>query len=122
MLPDGSAKEQVLTIKKGDIIPVHMGAVSWWYNAAAETTTDGDGDGDEDVEILFLGETSKTHTPTQFDYFFLTGAMGVLQGFSADFITQALGLTENDSENLVRKPNPFCIMIFRISVYHEFKM
>lgn len=56
-----------------------MGAVSWWYNAAAETTTDGDGDGDEDVEILFLGETSKTHTPTQFDYFFLTGAMGVLK-------------------------------------------
>lgn len=92
VLPDGNAKEHVLTIKKGDIIPVHLGAMSWWYNA--EST--------DDVEIIFLGETSKIDSPSQFDYFFLTGAMGVLGGFSNDFISHAFGLGENESEKLVK--------------------
>lgn len=36
----------MLLVKKGDVIPVPLGAVSWWFNG-----------GDLETIIVFLGET-----------------------------------------------------------------
>ncbi|XP_031254460.1 legumin type B-like [Pistacia vera] len=52
-----SKEEIVLGLQAGDVIPVPLGAVSWWYN-----------DGNSDVVILFLGETSTTYVPVQVLY------------------------------------------------------
>lgn len=43
--------------------------------------------------MVFLGKTTKSYISTsQFDYYFLTGKLGILRGFSTDFITQAFDL------------------------------
>ncbi|KAL1546700.1 cocosin 1-like [Salvia divinorum] len=45
--------------------------------------------GDSDLTIIFLGETTQSYTPGQFDYFLLTGAVGMLRGFSTELISNA---------------------------------
>ncbi|KAL3020695.1 hypothetical protein AAZX31_05G158000 [Glycine max] len=60
-------EEVVVKLKKGDVIPVPIGSVSWWFN-----------DGDSDLVIIFLGETSKALIPGEITYFFLTGLQGVI--------------------------------------------
>lgn len=69
-----------------------IGSVSWWYNAGE----------DSDVEIVFLGETAQSYTPAQFDYFFLTGAAGVLNGFSTEFLTRTYDLNKNELDQLTK--------------------
>ncbi|KAJ4717137.1 Glutelin type-A 2 [Melia azedarach] len=73
-----SNQEIVLCLQTGDVIPVPLGSVSWWYNH-----------GNSDVIIVFLGETSNAYVPGEFTYFFLTGALGMLGGFSTEFIGKA---------------------------------
>ena len=65
MVLPNTRKEVVLKLKRGDIIPVPIGTVSWWFNS---------GDSDSDLIIAFLGETSKALIPGQFTYFFVNGA------------------------------------------------
>ncbi|KAI3445640.1 hypothetical protein Pfo_002305 [Paulownia fortunei] len=86
-----SPKEKVMIINKGDAIPVPMGTISWWFNG-----------GDSDVTVIFLGESSHSYNPGQFDYFFLTGALGVLGGFSTEFISKIYRLDEADSKKLAK--------------------
>lgn len=83
-------EEKVLIIEKGDAILCPIGNVTWWFNG-----------GDSDVTIIFLGETSQSYTPGLFDYFFLTGALGVLRGFSTEFIAKAYDLNHEQSKHLV---------------------
>ncbi|KAK4438291.1 13S globulin seed storage protein 1 [Sesamum alatum] len=82
-------KEKVVIINKGDAIPVSMGAISWWFNG-----------GDSDTTIIFLGESSQSYNPGQFDYFFLTGPLAALPGFSTEFLTKIYRLNESDSKKL----------------------
>ncbi|KAK4401953.1 Kinetochore protein NUF2 [Sesamum angolense] len=94
-------QEKVLVISKGDAIPVHIGAISWWFNG-----------GDSDFTIIFLGESSQSYSPGQFDYFFLTGPIGVLAAFSPEFITKIFHLKESETKKLVqRQTNPFLVKL-----------
>lgn len=38
---------------------------------------------------------------SRFDYFFLTGGLGVLGGFSTDFVSRAFNLTQDESDQLL---------------------
>lgn len=84
-----SGEEKVLIINKGDAIPVPMGSISWWFNR-----------GDTDMSIVFLGETKQSHTPGLFDYYFLTGALGLLKSFSSEFISEIYQIDEAESQTL----------------------
>ncbi|KAM6546609.1 hypothetical protein CsatB_027345 [Cannabis sativa] len=92
-------KEVVLKLKKGDLIPVPLGAVSWWFN-------DGDSDSNDDLEIVFLGDTSQAHFPGNITYFFIAGGGSMLGGFSTDFVKKAFGMDTNEEANkLVKSQN-----------------
>ncbi|KAL5554072.1 hypothetical protein UlMin_041473 [Ulmus minor] len=90
VLPNKS-KEVVLKLKKGDVIPVPVGTTSWWFN-----------EGDYKLDIVFLGETSKAHIPGNFTYFFLTGALSILGGFSTKFISKAFDMSNDEANKLVK--------------------
>ncbi|XP_027348449.1 11S globulin seed storage protein 2-like [Abrus precatorius] len=91
MILPNSGKEVVLKLKQGDIIPVPIGAVSWWFN-----------DGDSDLIIAFLGETSKAFIPGQFSYFFLTGAQGIIGSFSTELTSKVYAMNKNEVNKLTK--------------------
>ncbi|KAF7126492.1 hypothetical protein RHSIM_Rhsim11G0128900 [Rhododendron simsii] len=82
--------EKVVVIKEGDVIPVPIGLVSWWFNA-----------GDFDTIIVFIREASMSQISGEITYFFLTGTLGVLRGFSTEFISKAYNLNQNEANTLV---------------------
>lgn len=84
-------EEIVLSLQTGDVIPVPLGAVSWWYNY-----------GKSDVIILFLGKTTNAYVPGEFTYFLLTGALGVLGSFSTEFTSKAYKINEKEANILVK--------------------
>ncbi|KAI7728461.1 hypothetical protein M8C21_030013 [Ambrosia artemisiifolia] len=90
LVPPNSSEETVLLIKKGDVVPLIAGVVSWWFNG-----------GDTDAVIVFLGDSSKALIPGQFTYFFVAGVLGLLAGFQPDFVGKTFGLDETESENVV---------------------
>ncbi|XP_058187767.1 12S seed storage globulin 2-like isoform X1 [Rhododendron vialii] len=90
MVSPSASKEKVVVIKEGDAIPVPIGLVSWWFNA-----------GDSDTVIVFIGETSISQISGEMTYFFLTGTVGVLRGFSMEFISKAYNLNQNEANTLV---------------------
>ncbi|KAL7605670.1 hypothetical protein Lser_V15G18339 [Lactuca serriola] len=47
-----SSEETVIVIKKGDVVPLPSGVVSWWFNG-----------GETDATIMFIGETTIAHVP-----------------------------------------------------------
>ncbi|RVX04626.1 hypothetical protein CK203_023481 [Vitis vinifera] len=91
MVSPNASQEVVLRLKKGDIIPVPSGAVSWWYN-----------DGDSELIIVFLGETSKAYVPGEFTYFLLTGTQGILGGFSTEFNSRAYNINNEEAKKLAK--------------------
>nr|GLL23886.1 12S seed storage protein CRD-like isoform X1 [Ipomoea trifida] len=94
MISPDSTTEKVVKVTKGDVIPVELGAVTWWYN-----------DGDSDVVIVFLGETSDSNAAGPFNYYFLAGALGMLGGFSADFLATGFGISVTESKTLFTTQN-----------------
>ncbi|KAL3814483.1 hypothetical protein ACJIZ3_015751 [Penstemon smallii] len=100
ILPNNS-KEEVLVVNKGEAIMVPMGTPSWWFNG-----------GDSVLTIVFLGETSQSYTPGQFDYYFLTGSIGFLNGFSSEFISKIYKINESDSQKLAKsQTNPLVVKL-----------
>ncbi|KAJ1405394.1 RmlC-like cupin domain superfamily [Sesbania bispinosa] len=91
MVPSNTKKEVVLKLKQGDIIPVPIGTVSWWFN-----------DGDSDLVIAFLGDTSKAHVPGQFTYFFLTGVQGLIGGFSTELTSKVYHMNKDEVNKLTK--------------------
>ncbi|RDY02616.1 Glutelin type-A 2 [Mucuna pruriens] len=98
ILPN-NREEVVLKLKKGDVIPVPIGSISWWFN-----------DGDSDLIIVFLGETSKALIPGQFTYFFLTGAQGLIGGFSSELTSKIYGLEKDEVEKLTKSQTGLLIV------------
>ncbi|BAT73501.1 hypothetical protein LR48_Vigan564s003400 [Vigna angularis] len=90
VLPDGK-EEVVVKLKEGDVIAVPVGAVSWWFN-----------DGDTDLIIVFLGETSKALIPGQFTYFLLTGAVGVIGGFSSELTSKVYNFDKDEVQKFTK--------------------
>lgn len=94
LLPDDqkhSQEEIVLGLRKGDVIPVPLGSTSWWYN-----------NGNSDFVVVFVGETSRAYVPGEFSYFLLTGAQGILGGFSSEFTSRAYNMNENEAKILAK--------------------
>lgn len=92
MILPNIGKEVVLKLKQGDVIPVPIGAISWWFN-----------DGDSDLIITFLGDTSNAHVPGDFSYFFLSGVQGSLGAFSAELTRKVYHLNNDDEVNKLTK-------------------
>ncbi|KAG6386679.1 hypothetical protein SASPL_151848 [Salvia splendens] len=92
IISPNNKEEKIIVINKGDAVPVESGAISWWFNG-----------GDSDVSVIFLGESSESYTPGQFDYYFLTGALALLRGFSTEFISKMYDLNANQSKELLEK-------------------
>ncbi|KAK6156965.1 hypothetical protein DH2020_011213 [Rehmannia glutinosa] len=99
LVSPNSPQEKVIIINGGDAIPVPMGSISWWFNG-----------GDCVLTIIFLGESSQSYNPGQFDYFFLTGALGVLGGFSTEFISKIYNFNEPDSKKLAKSQSEALII------------
>ncbi|KAK0599036.1 hypothetical protein LWI29_001775 [Acer saccharum] len=100
--PNGDKKEEtVLGLEAGDVIPVPSGSTSWWYNH---------GNSSVDVIIVFLGETANAYIPGQFTYFFLTGARGILAGFSTEIITRAYNINQEQANILAKTQTGFLIV------------
>lgn len=91
MVLPNTAEEVVLKLKKGDVVPVVLGSVSWWFN-----------DGDSELVIVFLGETSKSYIPGEFTYFILGGAQSTMGGFSPEFISRAYNVNKDDANKLAK--------------------
>ncbi|XP_050376801.1 legumin B-like [Argentina anserina] len=94
MVLPNTSEEVVLKLKKGDVIPVPLGAVSWWFN-------NGDVSAD-DLVIVFLGETTKAYTPGVFTYFFIAGTRSLLGGFSTDFISKSFNITNDEADEVTK--------------------
>jgi hypothetical protein len=91
VLPEAT-KEKVIPVKEGDALALPFGVVTWWHNAHAAAT---------DLVVLFLGDTSKGHTPGRFTNFQLTGSTGIFTGFSTEFVGRAWDLDHDDAAKLV---------------------
>jgi hypothetical protein len=91
MILPNTKKEIVLKLKKGDVIPVPLGVVSWWFN-----------DGDSNLNIIFLGETSTAHVSREFSYFFLGGVRGLLGSFSSDLISKVYNFNKDEVNKLTQ--------------------
>ncbi|XP_008804882.2 11S globulin seed storage protein 2-like [Phoenix dactylifera] len=87
----GDTKERVLLLKKGDVITLPPGNLSWWYN-----------DGDTDFSVVFLGDTSRAVHPGDMAYFFLAGGVGIFTGFSMEVLKKAWGVGEEEARKLLK--------------------
>ncbi|CAK8575987.1 unnamed protein product [Lathyrus sativus] len=86
-----TGKEVVLKLKQGDVIPIPIGAISWWFN-----------DGQSNLNIIFFGETSTAYVPGQFTYFFLTGLQGLLGNFSTKLISKVYNFNKDEVTKLTQ--------------------
>ncbi|KAI3715707.1 hypothetical protein L6452_22693 [Arctium lappa] len=90
LVASNSAEETVVVIKKGDVIPLPRGQISWWFNG-----------GDTDLTIIFVCETSKAQVAGEMGYFFLAGAQGMLRGFQSDIVAKLFDLNNKEAEDLI---------------------
>lgn len=91
MVFPNTSEEVVVKVKKGDVIPVPVGAVSWWFN---------NGDRSEEFVVVFLGETAGAHIPGQFTYFLFAGTLSLLAGFSTEFVSKSFNITEDEADDI----------------------
>ncbi|XP_023552766.1 11S globulin seed storage protein 2-like [Cucurbita pepo subsp. pepo] len=87
----GSSDEAVVRLKKGDLIPVPEGVTSWWFN-----------DGDSDFEVLLVGDTRNALIPGDITYVVFAGPLGVLQGFSPDYVQKVYNLNGEETDALLK--------------------
>ncbi|KAK9076734.1 hypothetical protein SSX86_005068 [Deinandra increscens subsp. villosa] len=80
-------EEKVILIKKGDVVPLLAGTVSWWFNGS-----------NTNAIIVFFAETSKALAPRQLTYFLVSGVLGTLTRSQSDFVP---GLNQNESKSIV---------------------
>ncbi|XP_065638235.1 11S globulin seed storage protein 2 [Quercus suber] len=98
VFPDKS-EEVVLRLKKGDVIPVAQGVVSWWFN-----------DGDSEFSFVLLGETTKSYISKEFTFFLLSGAQGIMGGFSPEFLSRTYNVNKDDANKLAQSQNEAMII------------
>lgn len=60
MILPQSSEEMVMKLREGGIVPLPLGAISWWLNDCRD---------DSDLVVVFLGDTSSAHVPGTFNYF-----------------------------------------------------
>lgn len=102
MICPESTEEKLVKLTKGDAIVVPSGVVSWWFNA-----------GHDDIHVIFLGETRNATVPGKFTYALVTGAIGILKGFSAKVISKAYNISEEQANELTGSQKE--ALIFKLS-------
>ncbi|KQK11820.1 glutelin type-B 2 [Brachypodium distachyon] len=93
VLPEATA-EKVIPVKEGDALALPFGVVTWWHNAAMDSSS-------TVLVVLFLGDTAKAHKPGQFTDFQLAGSTGIFTGFSTEFVARAWDLPEPAAASIV---------------------
>ncbi|XVF01136.1 hypothetical protein REPUB_Repub04eG0062400 [Reevesia pubescens] len=78
-----------IDLKKGDMIPLPLGSVSWWYNH-----------GSSDLVIVFIGEASKAYLPGEISYFVFSGTISHLSAFSPEFIARTYHMNTEKAQIL----------------------
>ncbi|OWM84906.1 legumin J-like [Punica granatum] len=102
LLPQ-SAEERVVKLKKGDMIALPVGTISWWFN---------DGQDNSDLVIVFLGSTSNSYIPGTFTYFFLAGPQSILGGFSPEVTRRAYNMNKKEVTELTEsQPHPLIVKL-----------
>nr|GMC90652.1 glutelin type-A 3 isoform X1 [Ipomoea batatas] len=79
IISPNSTTEKVVKIDKGDVIPVALEAVSWWYN--------------EDDSDVVIARSASISRPSN------------LEGFSTQFLAKGFGLTASESKALFENQN-----------------
>ncbi|PON43509.1 11-S seed storage protein [Trema orientale] len=100
MVFPNTTKEVVVKLREGDIVPVPLGSLSWWFN-----------EGDSNLEVVFLGKTTDAHTPGEFTYFLQTGRQGIVASFSNDFVGRAFGLKKDEADKLANSQDGALIIV-----------
>lgn len=111
MVFPNTSEEVVVKVKKGDVIPVPVGAVSWWFN---------NGDRSEELVVVFLGETAGAHIPGQFTYFLIAGTLSLLAGFSTEFVSKSFNITEDEADDITESQNG--VLIIKLGQDEKTKM
>lgn len=93
MILPQSTEERVMKLRKGDVVPIPLGAISWWFN---------DGRDNSDLVIVFMGDTSTSLTPGKFNYFFLAGSQGILAGFSTEVVSRTYDMDTKEVIKLTK--------------------
>ncbi|XP_021800662.1 12S seed storage globulin 2-like [Prunus avium] len=94
MVFPNTSEEVVIKLKKGDVIPIPLGSVSWWFNNG--------GSNSEELVVVFLGETTRAYIPGQFTYFFVAGTQSLLGGFSTEFVSKAYNITKDEADKITK--------------------
>lgn len=94
MVFPNTSEEVVIKLKKGDVIPVPLGSVSWWFNNG--------GSNSEELVVVFLGETTRAYIPGQFTYFLVAGTLSLLGGFSTEFVSKAYNITKDEADKITK--------------------
>ncbi|KAL6297508.1 hypothetical protein ACE6H2_005650 [Prunus campanulata] len=94
MVFPNTSEEEVIKLKKGDVIPIPLGSVSWWFNNG--------GSNSEELVVVFLGETTRAYIPGQFTYFFVAGTLSLLGGFSTEFVSKAYSITKDEADKITK--------------------
>ncbi|BFG19824.1 hypothetical protein CerSpe_060980 [Prunus speciosa] len=94
MVFPNTSEELVIKLKKGDVIPIPLGSVSWWFNNG--------GSNSEELVVVFLGETTRAYIPGQFTYFFVAGTQSLLGGFSTEFVSKAYNITKDEADKITK--------------------
>lgn len=111
MVFPNTSEEVVVKVKKGDVIPVPVGAVSWWFN---------NGDRSEELVVVFLGETAGAHIPGQFTYFLIAGTLSLLAGFSTEFVSKSFNITEDEADDITESQTG--VLIIKLGQDEKTKM
>ncbi|KAM1225814.1 hypothetical protein PS2_044031 [Malus domestica] len=93
MVFPNTSEEVVVRVKKGDVIPLPVGTISWWFNNV---------DHSEELVVVFMGETAGAHVPGQFSYFFIAGTLSILAGFSTEFVSKSFNITEDEADGITK--------------------
>ncbi|CAL2236366.1 unnamed protein product [Prunus armeniaca] len=94
MVFPNTSEEVVIKLKKGDVIPIPLGSVSWWFNNG--------GSNSEELVVVFLGETTRAYIPGQFTYFFVAGTLSLLGGFSTEFVSKSYNITKDEADKITK--------------------
>ena len=73
--------------------------MTWWFNPE-----------DTELVILFLGETSKGHSPGVFTNFQITGTNSIYTGFTPEFVSRAFDMPEDQCKQLISSQTGCCIV------------
>lgn len=112
MVFPNTSEEVVIKLKKGDVIPILLGSVSWWFNNG--------GSNSEELVVVFLGETTRAYIPGQFTYFFVAGTQSLLGGFSTEFVSKAYNITKDEADKITKSQTG--VLIIKLGEDEKTKM